>query len=341
LESTDRTKRDMMQGSVVRCKLRFSIAAAALVGALAAGCATAPMHPATAQKQSWTEKVSASVKSGTDKLTAAVTPKPQPGVETAPPAKNPGPGVFVAMAEMHERSGNIEEAETQLRKALAADPNHLGALLAYAHLEDRQRNFEAATKYYQRALRKHSKNATVHNDMGLCYHRHGKLNEAAKALKSAVELAPHKKLYRDNLAAVLVDQGKIPEALAQLQKAHGEAVGNYNLGYLLAQKRDTAGALRHFRRAAQVDPSLAEAQQWVAQLSGQSAQVAVAGPRQPPPMVAHRPPQGPRATGSIATDAPMWQQQPPVTGPASYAGPQSAGPSTGQGPTSRRYNAAP
>jgi tetratricopeptide (TPR) repeat protein len=234
--------------------------------AFATGCVSTANRPSP--QQSWTEKLGSSVKNGTSKLAAAVKPKPELGVEVEPNSnKKMGAGVFVAMAEMHERSGNIEEAETQLRKALAIDPNHLGALMAYGHLEDRQKDFSSALKYYQKAARKHPKVATVHNDLGLCYHRQGKLKEAAKSLRTAVELESHRKLFHDNLAAVLVDQGRPNEALAELTAAHGEAVGNYNLGYLLVQKRDRQAALYHFHRAAELEPSLVAAQQWIATLS--------------------------------------------------------------------------
>ena len=60
-------------------------------------------------------------------------------------------------------------------------------------------------------MKKHSKDASVHNDLGLCYHRRGMLPEATKALQKAVELKPDSKLYRNNLAAVYVDQGKNKE----------------------------------------------------------------------------------------------------------------------------------
>jgi tetratricopeptide (TPR) repeat protein len=259
---------------------------------------------------SFAEKVGDGVKSGTSKMVALVSPKPAPGSGApSPPSAKPGPGVFVALAEMQERSGNVEEAETQLRKALAMDANHLGALVAYGHLEDRRGNFEAATKYYQRALKKHPKEASAHNDLGLCYHRRGMLPEAVKSLQTAIELQPHRKLYRDNLAAVLVDQGKPTDALVQLSAAHGEAVGNYNLGYLLAQKKNKSAALYHFRKAAEKDPSLTAANEWVAQLSGGAGAggpPSTPGPpaiQRPPVIVAQRPVNPPVTAAPLAPDA--------------------------------------
>jgi Flp pilus assembly protein TadD len=327
-----------MRGTVVFGNLRFSWAAAALLPALAVGCAASPARPGGPQ-QSWTEKVSASVKGGTAKLATAVAPKPATAPDNSlQPNKKAGPAVYVALAEMHERNGNIEEAETQLRKALAVDPNHLGALMAYAHLEDRQRNFLAATRYYQRALKKHSKNATVHNDLGLCYHRHGKLEEAAKALRTAVELEPHKKLYRGNLAAVLVDQSKTNEALAQLVEAHGQPVGHYNLAYLLVQKKDMAGALAHFQRAAQLDPAFTPAHQWVAQLS-RGPQYGPTAAASPAALMARRDPQGGYAPGSTGRTAyPAAAGAPPAYPPYAAPGGSAVGPAGYPAPAPQQTN---
>lgn len=301
----------------------FWIAAAALMPALAAGCtSTAMQSNSTFPKQSWTDKVTSGFKSGTSKMAAMVTPKSDEKSESIFAAKKkPSPGPYVALAELQEQQGNIAGAEEQLKKALSIDPNHLGALLAYAHLEDRQRNFQAAERYYQKALRKHGKNASVHNDMGLCYHRHNKLPEANTALTKAIELDPDSKLYRANLAAVLVDQGKNPEALQQLVHAHGQPVGHYNLGYLLMQKKDTAGAMQQFQEAARLDPSFNEARQWVAQLGGPQQQRGMpVVTQQPATMVARREPYAP---GSIASGGQLPYPTPGAVNGASY--PAAAG----------------
>jgi Flp pilus assembly protein TadD len=233
---------------------------------LSGGCA-APASKRPTEK-SFVDKFSASVKSGTSKMAAAMTPKPsqQPDRDTSPNGE-PGPNVFVAVAQMHERTGKYDEAEAHYRKALAVDAKHLDALVGFARLEDRRSNFEAATRLYRRAIKMHPKNASVHNDLGLCYHRRGMLPDATRELKRAVELDGVNKLFRNNLAAVYVEQDQHDLALAQLTAAHGSAVGHYNLGYLLVQKGNRREALDHFRKAGQIDHNLIAAEQWVAKLS--------------------------------------------------------------------------
>jgi len=251
--------------------LKYAVALAFCAQWTSFGCTSLTSAQPPSNQPSFWDKIGDSVKSGTSKVAAAVTPKSSPStvVPTPPPSGKAGPGVYLAMARMSEQAGKFDEAESQYQKALELDPNHLPSLLGYAHMEDARNNMEAATKIYQRALKKHAKDPQVHNDLGLCYHRRAMLNEATKELKRAVELKPDNKRYRNNLAAVYVDRAMNKEALAQLTAAHGEAVGNYNLGFLLEQKQEHQAALSHFRVAAEKDPTLEAAQAWVAQLSGQ------------------------------------------------------------------------
>ena len=219
----------------------------ALTAALAvvAGCASPTKYrPPGSPPPTLLDRVGDSIEAGTSKVAAVFTSKPDPNTKVVNASANkPGANVFVAMAQMSENAGDLENAETQLKKALEVDPNHLGAIVAYAHLEDRRNNLEAATKLYQRALKKHPREAAIHNDLGLCYHRRGMLPEAAKSLSRAVELQGERKLYRDNLAAVYVDQGKLKEALAQLTTGARRSGGELQPGLPAGQEE------RHERRA--------------------------------------------------------------------------------------------
>jgi Tfp pilus assembly protein PilF len=259
-------------------------AVAASLSALASGCASTTTPRPGNVKPSFTESITTSVKSGASKVGAALTPKPKAPEETSGfGTPKPSPGLHVAIAQMAERKGNLEEAETHYQKALQIDSNHLPSLLGYAHLEEGRKDYDAAVKHYQRAIKKHPKEAAPHNDLGLCYQHQGKLKEAAKSLQTAVELQPARRLYRANLAGVLVEQGKNDEALKQLIAAHGEAVGHYNLAYMLAQRPDPRPSLPYFQKALEKDPTLAPASEWIALLSP-------APPRTQPPSQPWAPP---------------------------------------------------
>ena len=220
----------------------------------------------------WTDKLTAPFKASADAGAGAMNNRQATAndsdslsISKQPDKKNPE--LIVAIAQMHERSGKLDEAERQYQKAIKLHPKHLGALVGYAHLQDRRSKLDEATKLYGKAIAAHPSEAAVHNDLGLCYHRRGMLQESQASLVKAVELAPDRKLYRNNLATVYVEQGQADLALGELTAAHGQAAGHYNLGYLLAKKGDPTRALAHFQQAAAYDPTMQAAHQWVAKLS--------------------------------------------------------------------------
>ena len=78
--------------------------------------------------------------------------------------------------------------------------------------------------------------APAHNNLGISYATAGQLDKARSELCRAVCLKPRKALYRNNLAAVLIDQGRYDWAFRQLLAVHGSAIGHYNLQYMLSLK---------------------------------------------------------------------------------------------------------
>ncbi|MEX2119363.1 MAG: tetratricopeptide repeat protein [Pirellulales bacterium] len=191
-------------------------------------------------------------------------------------AGRPDPDFYVSVARLHEQSNKIPLAKEFYGRALALDENHLGAILGMARLHDRQGQLPEATGLYLEATRRHPKDAAALNDLGICYARQRMFNESASALARAVEAQPKKPLYRNNLATVLVELGRVDEALVHLKAVHGAAVAHYNTGFLLNRRGELQQALDQFALAARHDPSLEGAQQWVDSLSRQIAQAAAA-----------------------------------------------------------------
>ena len=236
-------------------------------------------HPATSSNKSWTESVASPFKQGFDKLGHALDPKPSSPVreadDDAVSLKNkakPGPGLYVAIARLYEQSGKMAEAEQQYQLALKEKPNHLPALLGYAHLKDYLGKPNEAIQLYQRAAKAYPRQASIHNNLGLCYARQNRLDEAAAAMSRAAELDPENPLYRNNIAAVLVDQGKLRDAFRHLREVHGDAAACYNMGYLLNQKGQTQAAMQYFALALRADPSMDAARRWIEYLQRSTAQ---------------------------------------------------------------------
>lgn len=215
------------------------------------------------------KNVSNSMKHGTAKVADALTPDPQNAVDPLSLSKEPehvDADFYLALARHQERAGQHEGAEKQYRKALKLEPYNLSALIGYAHLLDRQNRLDEAIGLYRTACEKHPSEAAVFNDLGLCYARQSKLAESLQALEKAVALQPERKLYRNNIATVLVEFGRLDAALSHLQSVHGPAIAQYNLAFLLHEKGDISAAADHFTSALAADPSLSEARDWLARI---------------------------------------------------------------------------
>jgi tetratricopeptide (TPR) repeat protein len=259
--------------------------------ALLSGCAYRPMGgpapvtsesmptPAeTASASPW-QKVKASFTSSSKKVADAATPKEQhikakDPLALSAPSKKPGADLYVPAARIHESTGDYAAAAGQYERALAVDGNDLAALVGYGHLLDRQRKHTEATLYYERATKAHPTSAAAWNDLGLCYSRRSKtdramLEKSMAALRRAVELNPEKKLYRNNIAAVLVEAGRDGEALTHLMAAHDPATAHYNLGYLSNQQGRLDAARHHFAEALRLNPQMHAARSFLDQLNQQ------------------------------------------------------------------------
>jgi tetratricopeptide (TPR) repeat protein len=224
------------------------------------------------------QSVSKSFKAGSDKVSQALKPKPEPqevakrdsGGGFWPFKKKdppPTPEFFVALARVQEQTGEQEMAAAQYEKALALDKNHLDALVGYAHMLDDQGHKVKATEYYLRAVKAHPDDASAANDLGLCYARQGKLDLAIEYLSKAVTLQPDRELYRNNIATVLVQIGRSDEAVRQIAAVYGDPIAHYNVGVLLQHQGKRELAIREFTMAAQQDPGMNEAREWLDRLN--------------------------------------------------------------------------
>ncbi|MEN6558458.1 MAG: tetratricopeptide repeat protein [Thermoguttaceae bacterium] len=233
----------------------------------------------TGGEKSWTDSITAPFKQGFGKLGKSLDPNPQPnafGPEDDPISlkthTKPGAELYVSIARLYEQSNKLAEAEQQYQLALHEKPNDVPALLGYAHLKELQEHPNDAIRLYQRAIKAGSDQVSVYNNVGLFYARQKKWDEAAAALGRAVRLDPKNSLYRNNLAMVLVEQGQVREAMANLQAVHAPAAAYYNMGYLMQKKGKSAEALTYFTLAAKMDPSLDAARQWVCYLQSKTSQ---------------------------------------------------------------------
>lgn len=276
------------------------------------------------ETSAWTN-FSDKVKNGLTSISGTLTPKPHDTPADDPTSlsskSKAGPELHVAMARLCEVRKLPGEATEHYRLALAEDPKYLPALIGWARLRVHTGELEEATRLYETAAKAFPKEAAVFNDLGLCFAQRGMFEKSTAAIDEAIRLQPAIVLYRNNIAMVLVDLGQIETAYSHLASVHPEAIAHYNLGYLLLKKGQNGEAARQFAMAAQRDPTLIQAQQWLQRLQAMPANMAAApvqpAPPQPAPNVVDLP-DGRRDYRTVA--------RPPLYGPLPPQSPDSASP---------------
>lgn len=110
----------------------------------------------------------------------------------------------------------------------------------------------------QKAVEKDPKNAIAHNDLGWAYRQNNKHKEAEVELREALKLDPALSFAHSNLSVVLLDQGKVGEAVeegktsTQLDAKH--PVFRVVYGNALAAVPDNKAAIEQYKAAISLRP---------------------------------------------------------------------------------------
>ena len=191
-------------------------------------------------------------------------------------ANNPGPPspeLYLSLAEMCEHGANAPHARNMYQKALAIDPRHRAAMLGLARLEDREGRLPQAIHVYQCAASAYPNDSRIVNDLALCHARNKELQLSAQLLEKAIRIQPEKKLYRNNIAKVLVEMNHIDAAFSHLSGVHAPAIAHYNMGVLLHQRGRNSESRQYLMSAMRLDPNFGPAQALIAQLGAPVGQV--------------------------------------------------------------------
>jgi tetratricopeptide (TPR) repeat protein len=253
------------------------------------------------------------------------------------PIGPPTPELFIAMAQISEKQGNVQQARGHFGQALAMWPGHVEVLRAAARMEDRLGQLAMAETLYGQAVAANPQHTGALNDLGLCLARQGKLEQSVQVLEQAINLQPDKPLYRNNAATVLIELRQDQRALGHLVAVHGAAEANYNFGQLLVQRGRAVEATPYFQAAVDQNPQLQSAHVALAKLRGTPIpQVTTAQPASAPAVIQQTPPAGPQlyypATARSPEPGASTYVPPTYYAPAGTA-PPIASPNYGPAPT--------
>lgn len=155
---------------------------------------------------------------------------------------------YRAMALYHLDRGEMGATMDNLHTALDHDPGFSEAYLSLGMAYVRQKQFEEASRLFQRAIELKPNYYSAHNNMGALRGRQGKNDEAYYHFKKALELNPYSDTIHWNIGIALDQLGRHKEAGEYIRKAlyYAELFGNdtlaarirNNFGNYLQRERD-------------------------------------------------------------------------------------------------------
>jgi predicted O-linked N-acetylglucosamine transferase (SPINDLY family) len=159
------------------------------------------------------------------------------------------------------QAGDIRDAHTLIRKALALRPNDGAALINLGIVFHRLGKLPEALQAFDQGLETRADDPSAHNNVGNLL-RDMKRHEAAlESYGRALELNPQNVLAYANRGTVLRDLDRLEEALADfdqaLARAPGYAIAHYKKGEILAELRRFKEALAHLDAALRLEPDKA------------------------------------------------------------------------------------
>jgi Tfp pilus assembly protein PilF len=165
-----------------------------------------------------------------------------------------------------EQSKNFNQARLAYEQALEIDANCLDAYLGLARLYEKSGKADDAQATYQKAVKQFPRESQLWFEYGMFANRRRDFDSGVAYLRQASSLEPTNATYANFLGWSLARAGRSDECLAQFKQTVGEARAYYNLAKMCLHQNQEALCREYLHAALKVDPSLADAEQLIAQL---------------------------------------------------------------------------
>lgn len=245
------------------------VALALALGLMAGGCASQPSAFSSMRRSSLPGNRPSGLSSALSDLTSGRKPPAAPGPDSVSGGAAQGDPVQgpLALARLSERRGQPAQAEQLYRVVMERDPQNPAPYHRLGVMRAKEGRFKEADELFAEALRRAPSDLNLLCDVGYSYYLQHRLEESEQVLRRALELKPQDERVCNNLAAVLGDQGRYPEALVLFQRVGSQAQASANLGFVYTQRGEIEKAKDAYARALAMDPNLRPAAEAMVQLS--------------------------------------------------------------------------
>lgn len=165
------------------------------------------------------------------------------------------PKAHLNLLILYAKTGRPKAAEEHYKALVALDPDQFpDAHYNYGVLLVGEGKFDEAEKAFRKTLAIAPSNDAAHNNLGYLLEREGKLEEAAIEYKRAIEANPGSRQAHFKLGRILVNQQHYTEAIEQLQQTLTPVDEDtpsyvYALGAAYGRAGDRAQALHYLEQA--------------------------------------------------------------------------------------------
>ena len=145
------------------------------------------------------------------------------------------PESHASLAVLLMADQRYDEAEASLQQALALDPAHVEALRGMGMVYLLQERPELAASYFMRASKLSPRDLGLAVELAGAYMQAGDMEQAEQTLRSVLRADPRFNFARHHLAAMLAEQQRYDEAIAELEELKSRVSSEVNIGALIDQ----------------------------------------------------------------------------------------------------------
>jgi len=161
-------------------------------------------------------------------------------------------------------ANDYDRAVHQCKKALALNPENIGAHHNFGLALFGQGRYDEAIRYLSKAVQMKPNSAEMRSHLGTVLIAKGMLKEAMTVLSEALRLDPNHADAHYNLGVVMFQMGKLDEAVKYWLKTillnPKDSSAHYNLALVMLRRENFAEAIEHLLEVVHYRPDHAEAQ---------------------------------------------------------------------------------
>jgi len=182
----------------------------------------------------------------------------------------------LAAGMVSEQNGQLQQAESSYKAALALEPDNSKALFSIARLLNSQKKYDQSIPYWESLVRVNKGSADSYSNLGYTYMLAERDSNSEQAFLRAISADPKHRRARLNYSQLLGRQGRMQDAATQMSAILPPAAVHFNLGLMYERGGNASIARQHYVRSLQFDPQFRQSADRIAYLA--------ANPQRPRPL---------------------------------------------------------